>query len=131
MNPRSFIILLILTLTISVGNAVEQSEEPDTSVRRGKFFTPEEGAAYMKDKLDEYPTRESWECDVPILREEILKGMGMVPLPKRTPLKPEIRGKRVMDGYTVENAVFQSNPGLLRNLQSIPPEQARPLCRGH
>ncbi len=104
-------ILMILTLTISVGNAVEQREEPDTNVRRGKFFTPEEAAAYMKDKLDEYPTRESWERDVPMIREEILKGMGMVPLPTRTLLKPEIRGKRVMDGYKVENAVFQSIPG--------------------
>ena len=120
--------LMWITLMVSESLAATQPDQDEPTLRNGKFFTPEQGAAYMKEKLAEYPTRESWERNVPIIREEILKGMGMVPLPKRTPLKAEIRGKRVMDGYTIENVVFQSIPGYYVTCNLFRPTHAGPYA---
>ena len=58
-----------------------------------------------------YDTAEEWKSRAKTIREGILRGAGLVPLPDRCPLKPIIHSRRVHDGYTVENVAFQSLPG--------------------
>src|ERR1035438_4336699 len=59
------------------------------------------------------------------------------PWPRRTPLNPIIRARRVYDGYTVENVAFESVPGyfvtgnLFRPLNAKPPYAAVLATHGH
>jgi hypothetical protein len=46
-----------------------------------------------------------------MLRENILKGMNLNPLPVRTPLNAVLSDKRIHDGYTVQNVYIETIPG--------------------
>lgn len=54
---------------------------------------------------------ESWTERAEAIRERILIGSGLVPLPERTPLNAVIHGRVEMDGYSVEKVRFESFPG--------------------
>ena len=54
-----------------------------------------------------------WKKRAAYLREHILTSAGLLPMPERAPLAPEIFGKVVKSDYTVEKVYFQSLPGFL------------------
>jgi len=54
-----------------------------------------------------------WKRRATYLREHILASAGLVPMPDRAPLAPEIFGKVTKNDYTVEKVYFQSLPGFL------------------
>jgi hypothetical protein len=56
-------------------------------------------------------TREAWDKRRQELREQVLVGNGLWPLPEKTPLKPVIHGKIDWDDYSVEKVFFASYPG--------------------
>lgn len=80
-------------------------------LKQGKFYTEEQGAAELKKMETMYSDIKQWEARKQMLKENILKGMNLSPLPKRTPLNAVISQKRIHDGYTVENVYFESIPG--------------------
>jgi hypothetical protein len=55
----------------------------------------------------------AWKKRAAYLREHILATAGLVPMPDRAPLAPEIFGKVTKTDYTVEKVYFQSLPGFL------------------
>jgi BAAT / Acyl-CoA thioester hydrolase C terminal len=54
-----------------------------------------------------------WKKRAAYLREHILATAGLVPMPDRAALAPEIFGKVTKNDYTVEKVYFQSLPGFL------------------
>jgi dienelactone hydrolase len=58
-----------------------------------------------------YDTREQWLARAQTVREGILRGAELWPLPKKTSLNPRVHSLRAYDGYTVENVAFESLPG--------------------
>ena len=52
-----------------------------------------------------------WKVRAAAVRQQILTGAKLNPLPKRTPLNPIIKDKRSYNGYTVESAAFEARPG--------------------
>ncbi len=52
-----------------------------------------------------------WKVRAAAVRQQILIGAKLNPLPKRTPLNPIIKDKRSYNGYTVESATFEARPG--------------------
>jgi len=52
-----------------------------------------------------------WKVRAADVRQQILTGAKLNPLPKRTPLNPIIKDKRNYNGYTVESASFEARPG--------------------
>lgn len=52
-----------------------------------------------------------WQAHADGVRERILAGCGLDPMPARTPLNAKIFGKIDCGNYTVENVHFQSYPG--------------------
>lgn len=56
-------------------------------------------------------SREAWEARRQELREQVLVGNGLWPLPEKAPLQPTIHGKIDRDDYTVEKVFFASHPG--------------------
>jgi len=101
----SFLTLISLLILCSC----TESQKP--ALHQGYFYTPEQGAAELKKLEAMYTNREHWEARRNMLREKILKGMNLSPLPTRTPLNAVSGKKRIHDGYTVQNVYFESIPG--------------------
>jgi hypothetical protein len=59
-----------------------------------------------------YSNLSEWKQRAKGIREGILRGAELLPMPKKCPLNPIIHSKREYDGYTVENAAFESLPGV-------------------
>jgi dienelactone hydrolase len=71
----------------------------------------EEGKKHLDLLLSIYPTRQLWETRKAELRKCFLEQMGLVPMPRKTPLNPVYTPVRKFDGYTVQNVGIQSVPG--------------------
>jgi dienelactone hydrolase len=56
-------------------------------------------------------TKEAWEVRRKEVREQMLVGLGLWPMPEKTPLKPVIHGKIDREGYSIEKVFFASTPG--------------------
>ncbi len=72
---------------------------------------PQAGTDLLAEFARTYKTADQWNARATMLREQILRGMDLYPLPKRMELKPVIHSRREYKGYTVENAAFESVPG--------------------
>lgn len=77
----------------------------------GPAITPEQGAAALAAVLKKFPDRDSWTAYAAHVRTRFQQGANLAPWPRRTPLDPVIRERRVYDGYSVENVAFESVPG--------------------
>lgn len=100
---RQFISLGLGALIVATANGHE--------LRQGKVFTPEEGKADLLKRAEEYTDLKSWTAKADKIREGILKGTELWPLPKKTPLNPKRSLAKKADGYQVENVAFESLPG--------------------
>jgi len=104
---------------------------------QANYLRPEQGKAVLDAALAQFPNRESWDAYARHVRERIQQGAGLAPWPRRTPLNPVIRSRRVYDGYTVENVAFESVPGyyvtgnLFRPVNVKPPYAAILATHGH
>ena len=58
-----------------------------------------------------YKTLSEWEARAAHLRKQILSSAGLLPLPERTPLHPQIFGRLERQGYTVEKVLLETMPG--------------------
>jgi uncharacterized protein len=58
-----------------------------------------------------YNSKEEWLQRAQNIRQGLLQGALLDPLPKRTPLNSKIHSRREHDGYSVENVYFESLPG--------------------
>ena len=85
----------------------------------------EEGARNLKAFGKTFSTLEEWQERAKRNREGILKGAGLVPLPKRSPLNVYTHSRKEMDGYSVENVRFESFPGFF-----VTGNLYRPLRKG-
>lgn len=56
-------------------------------------------------------TLDEWKTRARGIREGILRGAELLPMPEKCLLKPIIHSKREYAGYTVENVAFESLPG--------------------
>jgi uncharacterized protein len=88
----------------------DEREEPQLCV--GNYQTEEEGKAQLARFAQTYSTLDEWQERARGIREGILRGTGLWPLPKKCPLNPIVHSKRQYDGYTVENVAIESLPGV-------------------
>ncbi len=78
---------------------------------QGEYWTEEQGKEKLAEFATTYHDKNSWEIRAGKIRQNILRGAELDPMPEKTPLNPIIRDKKTMDGYTVENVAFESMPG--------------------
>ena len=107
---KQIMCITLLCLTMSLPPATAD-EELNPYLCQGKYLTPEQGKAMLAERLTQTRTRADWEDYSQHLRECILKGMDLNPLPRRTPLNVISRNKRQHNGYTVENIAIETIPG--------------------
>ena len=56
-------------------------------------------------------TKAAWEAARLAIRERMLVGLGLWPMPPQAPLEPVIHGKIEREGYSIEKVFFASHPG--------------------
>jgi dienelactone hydrolase len=106
---------LVASLVLSFVCSQGRADDADlTRVLAGKSSDARLGKP--KDLNGYFPmtvpaTKAAWEKRRQELREQVLVGNGLWPLPEKTPLKPVIHGKIEWDDYTVEKVFFASYPG--------------------
>jgi uncharacterized protein len=105
MKTRFLTIVACLILTSAC------KTDQKTALHQGAFYTEEQGAAELKKLESLYSNSQEWEKRKALLKENILKGMNLFPLPRRTPLNAVISARRNHDGYSVENVSIETIPG--------------------
>ena len=85
---------------------------PESSLRQGHFWTPDEANLEMKGFARTWNDRASWEQRTRVIREGILHGLHWDRMPKiKGGFRPIIHSRKEMDGYVVENIAIRSFPG--------------------
>jgi len=104
---------------------------------QGYYQTEEEAKEQLRNFSKSYTNLEEWKTRAKQIREGILHGAELVPLPQKSPLNAIIHSKREYEGYSVENAAFESLAGVFVTgslYRSIKKESSSPgiLCpHGH
>jgi uncharacterized protein len=102
---RIFLILLMIF-------AIHVARADDSLLCMGDYWTEEEGAQKLASFAASYSNADEWQSRVSQIRQLILKGADLDPLPSRSPLNPIYRNKRSFKGYSVVNVAFESLPGV-------------------
>ncbi len=100
----------VAVVVLLSGSVRAGEEEPQLCV--GDYQTEEQAREQLARFAATYSTQAQWEQRARQIREAILRGAGLSPLPKRTPLNPILHSRREYDGYSVENVAFESLPGV-------------------
>lgn len=78
----------------------------------GDYWTEAQGKSFLEAQKLKYTSKKDWEKRAQLIKQHILKGMGLEKFPKKCPLNPVIGEARVYDGYQVQNVAFESLPGV-------------------
>jgi len=88
------------------------AEEKKPQLCQGNYQSEEAAKEQLAKFAQSYSNLEQWKARAEQVREGILRGTELLPLPEKCPLKPIIHSKRKFDGYTVQNVAFESLPGV-------------------
>ena len=91
---------------------VRGNEEKKPQLCQGHYQSEEQAKEQLAKFAQSYSNLAEWKGRAERIREGILRGAELLPLPEKCPLKPIIHSKRKYDGYTVENAAFECLPGV-------------------
>lgn len=101
------IIALVLCGTTALAAA-----EKKPQLCQGNYHS-EEAAIEQLAKFDRsYSNLAEWKARAEHIRQSILRGTELSPLPEKCALNPIVHSKRKHKGYTVENIAFESLPGV-------------------
>ena len=110
--PRLFyLVFAIVLFQVPVQKMLAQ--EPDNPfLCVGDYQTEDEAKQQLKRFSETYNNLEEWESRAGIIREGILKGAELSPLPEKQRINTIYRNPRAYEGYTVANVAFESTPGV-------------------
>lgn len=96
----------------SVAFAAEPATEiPGAVLCQGNYQTEDDAVRQLERLAATWTTQKDWQARAKQIRQQILVGAKLDPLPERTPLNAIVRNKRSYNGYTVESAAFEARPG--------------------
>lgn len=102
--------LLFAVTFLGALSCLAQSND-DSMLCMGNYQTKSEAILQLKRFAASYNNKEEWEIKAKIIKEGILKGADLLPMPAKTDLNPIYSNKRQYDGYSVENVAIESIPG--------------------
>jgi dienelactone hydrolase len=109
MKKRSLVILIVVLIMANIGKS---QNNVDSNLCIGAYYTEEEGADNLLKLRDSYQTKNEWLERTKVIKQGILKGAGLVPFPKKSPLNPVYTSERKYDGYSVKNVAIETLPGV-------------------
>jgi dienelactone hydrolase len=110
-----WVIMMIGLLDACTGNPSKTEKPVEFELSKaGQVYqwSASEGSAFLSQMRKNYTTAEAWQKRAEEIRTQILLGAELVPFPEKCPLNPIIGEQRVYDGYQVQNAAFESLPGV-------------------
>ncbi len=110
LNSDLFLRLGMLLSLVCSASFAQTADKPQLC--QGEYQTPEQGKEQLARFAATYKNADEWKARAATIREGILRGAELWPLPEKTPLNAIVRPKRTYAGYTVENVAFESFPGI-------------------
>lgn len=112
-TKSKIILALLLSICLSDSSFAQPKDDKKQSMLcQGNYQTEEQAKEQLKKFASLYSDRKGWEVRAKRIRQGILEGAELSPLPKKHSLNSVIHSKRIYDGYTVENVYFESLPGV-------------------
>ena len=97
---------------LQAGVAADSSADEKPQLCVGDYQTEAQAKEQLARFAGTYSNQSQWQQRAQRIREGILRGAELSPLPKKCPLNPIIHSKREYKGYSVENLAFESLPGV-------------------
>jgi dienelactone hydrolase len=97
---------------LQAGVAADKSAEEKPQLCVGNYQTEAQAKEQLARFASTYSNQSEWQQRAQRIREGILRGAELMPLPKKCPLNPIVHSKREYQGYSVENVAFESLPGV-------------------
>ena len=117
-HKRSFATLAIVAGVICTSlSQVTAEDQPKTTAEsgptlcQGHYHSESEAVAQLQRLSATFSNLKEWQARATRIKEQILKGANLSPLPVRTPLNAIVRNKRSYDNYSVESVGFEVSPG--------------------
>lgn len=101
----------LLILAVTCAGPIASDDEPASRLRQGPFQSEEAGRKQLEDYATTFDNAEQWQKRATIIRQQILRGAGLDPMPSRPPIEAIIHDKRLYDGYSVESIAIETVPG--------------------
>jgi len=112
-NICRFIVVASLIFVLTFSGALLKAEENNKPrLCQGNYQTEQAAKEQLEKFANTYSNLAEWKARAECVREGILRGAELSPLPEKRPLKRIIHSRRRYDGYTVQNAAFESLPGV-------------------
>ncbi len=100
---------LVSVLLFAFSATAQKAGKPTLCV--GNYHSEADAVKQLARLSKTHSNLAQWKVRSAAVRQQILTGAKLNPLPKRTPLNPIIKDKRSYNGYTVESAAFEARPG--------------------
>jgi dienelactone hydrolase len=121
---------IILMAVLSHIQPAYSQDQKNSNLCVGHYYTEEQATEVIENLKSQYKTQQEWLQRAEIIRQGILKGADLVPLPERTPLKPRYSEIRKYDGYSVRNVAIESLPGVFVTGSLYLPEKQKGKMAG-
>jgi len=105
-------ILIVLIMLSSFWGKILAQNQNSENLCVGHFYTEAEGKQVLSELKKQYQTKEEWLKRAEIIKQGILKGANLIPLPGKTALNPRYSEARKYNGYSVKNVAIESLPGV-------------------
>ena len=109
---RSFAISSLFFLFQDVASTVNRPEQDTSMLCVGNYQTEKEAGQQLKRFRETYHSLDEWKQRADIIRQGILTGAELWPLPKKTYQNSIYRNYRKYNDYSVTNVAFESSPGV-------------------
>ena len=109
---RVIVISISMFAVVLSGGIVQGVENKKPQLCQGNYHSEKAAKEQLAKFAGSYSNLTEWKTRAERIREGILRGAELLPLPEKCRLKPIIHSKRKYDGYTVQNAAFESLPGV-------------------
>ncbi len=121
-HPLLFVVLFVVSTT------AQETGKPTLCV--GRYQSEADAVKQLARLSKTHANLAQWKARAAAVREQILTGAKLNPLPRRTPLNPIIKDKRSYNGYTVESASFEARPGFFVYGSLYRPQSSKGSCPG-
>ena len=101
----------LLMLAMVFCGTVQGAVGKEPQLCQGDYQSEKAAQEQLARFAQSYSNLTEWKARAERIREGILRGAELTPLPQKCALNPIIHSKRVYKGYTMENAAFESFPG--------------------
>ena len=106
------VMVVLLSWSVEAATPARSDADEKSLLCVGNYQTEEQAKEQLARFASTYSNQAEWQQRAQRIREGILRGAELSPLPKKCPLNPIVHSKREYQGYSVENVAFESLPGV-------------------